>query len=114
MEFPQTRQIEKRRVDDNETVWFNSQGKEIARVEINNETGITFWIKGDVIPRIEDQMSDFNTESIFLNEKLKTDSEEERAYFIRPGHNWNCAKRDFLTVVDHWLNPPIFTKIQKE
>jgi len=51
-------------------------------------------------------MAVFNTGSTYLNEKLETDSEDELVYSIRPGHNWNCAKRDFIITVDQWLNPP--------
>jgi len=52
MEFQQVRPLEKQKVDENKTVWLDTQRNEIVLVEIDDKTGIRLWLKKGVIPEI--------------------------------------------------------------
>jgi len=103
MEKPQGAFFEKRIVDENTVVWL-SGGEEVARVEIDDAKGIRFWSRRGIITELEDRMREENSGSMYLNEKLEADEGSE-VYLIRPGHNWNVSKIDFVGTADHWLNP---------
>lgn len=102
--------IRQEREGENVVIWRNTKGEVIVRVEIDESTGIKFWSRKGAISELEERMREENFGSIFLNQKVVTDHDDELVFQITPGHNWNTAKKDFITTVNSWLNPPVLAK----
>lgn len=97
----------KNNFDDGLFVWTESDGKLVAKAEVNDKDGIDLTFEKSQFPDLAERMEELNSGTNMINAQTSSSNPDYVKYHIKPYHNWNLAKRDVLTMIDHWFNPPL-------
>lgn len=104
MERLPEKSLRRERLDDNTVVWRDSH-EEAVKIQVDDETGITFTVRKGVIPGLTGKLQELEKMYPFKRIEIPDGDigEGKEIYKMEPGYNWNCRKWDFVTIVGSWL-----------